>query len=160
MLTAQGRLQLVDDEGVILKMYNDGYGNMTIGIGHNLSAKPITITAAYQIFDDDVEDVTVILRLQDWWTSLSPVRQDVMINAAFNMGVGGLLEFHHMIAHMQAGEWRAAAQSLMDSEAGALLTTRYRRLAWALRTNTWDATKWTDGAENAENWPVPGGATA
>jgi lysozyme len=51
------RAQLYVDEGLRLKPYRDTVGHLTIGIGHNLDAKPISNRAADVILEDDIADV-------------------------------------------------------------------------------------------------------
>ncbi len=49
--------ELERDEGLRLKPYRDTVGKQTIGVGHNLDAKPISERAASCILEDDVADV-------------------------------------------------------------------------------------------------------
>ena len=67
-----------------------------------------------------------------WWRDLDPVRQDALINAAFNLGVHGLLGFHDTLAALSAGDWKTAAAELLDSDAARDLPERYGRLAHML----------------------------
>jgi lysozyme len=50
------KVQLAVDEGRKAKMYLDTVGKWTIGVGHNLSDKPISQRAIDVIFEDDIGD--------------------------------------------------------------------------------------------------------
>jgi lysozyme len=43
---------------------------------------------------------------------LAPLRQDCLINMAFNLGVHGLLEFNTFLGFMQQGKWGQAVLDL------------------------------------------------
>ena len=68
--------------------------------------------------------------------ALNPVRQAVLIDAAYNMGVVGLLAFRHMLAYLAQGNMDGAAGELLNSDAARELPNRYGRLANYLRSGT------------------------
>lgn len=115
---------LTRDEGRKATLYLDTRGIPTIGIGHNLKAKPLSEAAIDQIFRDDVADVERDLDARvPWWRTLSEVRQRVLANMCFNLGIEGLLGFKHTLAAIQEGRYDAAAdlmaESLWDRQVGA-----------------------------------------
>jgi GH24 family phage-related lysozyme (muramidase) len=119
--------QLIPEEAVRLYVYDDATGqairagtvcrgNPTIGIGRNLAANGISAAEADLMCVNDINRVAADLdnRLS-WWRKLSPVRQRQILDLAFNMGVGGLLNFTHFLAAMQAGHWPDAVAELQQS---------------------------------------------
>lgn len=140
MTTPQFRDDLVADEGLRQHAYADGGGVWTIGVGHTgpevrcgliwsreacLAALERDIARAEQGLD---------ARLP-WWRKLSPERQDVLANMAFNLGVEGLLAFRHTLAAVQAGDYAVAAERMLASEPWrSQVGARAERLAAQMRT--------------------------
>jgi lysozyme len=140
------RDQLIRDEGVRLLPYRDTRGILTIGVGHNLQAKPlpfdvwkgITFSQATQILDDDISDVTAgLYHNLPWLRTIDPVRQGVFGNMGFNLGVGGILEFHHDLADTQAGNYLQAAADMKASEWYTQVGDRAVRLVQQMATGIW-----------------------
>ena len=130
--------QLIRDEGMVLRPYRDHLGFLTIGIGHNLDAKPITRRAALVILDDDITDAKQGLMAKwPWMRDLSPARLGAMVNLGFNVGVAGVSGFKKMLAAMESGRWDAAATELLDSRYATQVGTRATRLAEQIRTDRW-----------------------
>ena len=71
----------------------------------------------------------------DIWQRLSPLRQEVLINLAFNLGLPRLKAFRKMNAAIRAGDWAAAAAQMLDSKAARQTGGRYQRLAQAFETD-------------------------
>lgn len=126
-----------------LKMYPDSRGIPTIGVGHNLRDKPISKEAAFFILGDDVYEVEVGLNTHlPWWTKLDEVRQRVMVNMGFNLGVGPapenptgkLLTFPHTLALIETGDYPAAADHMAMSAWYKQVGRRAERLVEAMRT--------------------------
>lgn len=108
---------LAEDEGERLTMYRCSEGFLTVGIGHNLEARPISKRASRVIFEDDVQDVLKDLdRALPWWRSLSEGRQRALANLCFNMGISRLLGFKNMLAALHAGNYKLAAAEALNSK--------------------------------------------
>lgn len=104
------------DEGLKLTMYRCSEGYLTIGVGHNLEARPISERAARQILEDDVLDCLAALdRAIPWWRSLPEAPQRGLINMCFQLGIGGLLKFQRMLEALKARDWRSVRTHAMDS---------------------------------------------
>ncbi|MGL5936040.1 MAG: glycoside hydrolase family protein [Cetobacterium sp.] len=99
-----------------LKMYKDSLGIETIGYGHNLRDKPITKTAADQIFLDDLTDVQLeVTHTFPWYAELSQPRQWVILDMCFNLGLHGLLEFRKFLKAVEMGAYETAANEMVES---------------------------------------------
>lgn len=132
------REQLIRDEGIRLSPYRDSRGFLTIGIGHNLDAKPLSRRAISVIFEDDVADVVreVADRLP-WFDTLDKARQGVLLNMAFQMGVEGMLGFTKALNAMRLGLWQLAADEMLESAWHRQTPERCERLARQVVTGEW-----------------------
>lgn len=84
--------ELTRDEGKRRYPYKDTVGILTIGIGRNLEAKPLSDAAISLLFQEDIEEVERELdRLMPWWREMTDARQRALLNLGFNMGVGALV---------------------------------------------------------------------
>jgi len=111
---------LRQQEGVRNKTYTDSLGFHTWGVGHRDDHSPIgefhTDEQVNLQLDTDIAAATGALEhALPWVVSLDPVRRDVLINMAFNMGVGKLLGFKNTLAFIQAGKWDEAADGMLNS---------------------------------------------
>lgn len=132
----QLRMDLMRDEGCVLKVYLDPVGKRTVGCGRNLDDVGITQDEASYLLNND------IARLQDeldralpWWTTLPDGPARVLCNMTFNMGLSRVLQFKTTLGHLQAHDWKAAAASLRDSLVYRQLPARYERLAKLLEAS-------------------------
>ena len=138
------------DEGCRLVAYQDSRGIWTIGVGHNIEADPtmmpqldqlrrggITNTQAIDLLALDVAKVKARLDVDlPWWRQLSDVRQDVMVNLAFNLGEGKLATWRHTLGDIEAGRFQAADVDLLNDEPWASqVHDRAKRLAMQMETN-------------------------
>lgn len=145
--------ELIRDEGERLKAYRDTKGKWTIGIGRNLDdvgTVPLTRTKADvlangvnpaeidQLFAYDINRTANDLDSHlPWWRKLDPVRQRVMLNMCFNMGIGnaahGLCSFVNTLGMIQRGEYSRAADAMLKSEWAREVGIRAQRLSNMMR---------------------------
>ena len=126
--------QLILHEGMRLKPYRCTAGKLTIGVGRNLEDKGITYDEAMFLLRNDIAEVTAQLERFDWFRALGPVRRKVLVDMAFNLGMAGLLGFQKMIAALARGDYKAAADEMVDSAWYHQVGTRARRLVEMMRT--------------------------
>lgn len=116
MNRAKLALDLIRDEGERMKMYVDSRGFRTIGVGHNLESKPLSQKAVRVILDDDIADAEMDLDKHcPWWRLLNDVRQRVLCNMCFNMGITTLLTFKRTLAAIEGHNFDLAAEFMMES---------------------------------------------
>ena len=102
-------------EGKRNKMYKDSLGISTVGVGHNLEAKPISDRAVKVILEDDIQDATDgLLKNLPWVGDLDIPRKFALIDMYFNME-HRLLGFHKFLGNLQNKEWEQAGVEMMDS---------------------------------------------
>jgi lysozyme len=118
------------DEGVRRFPYTDTVGKLTVGVGRNLSDRGLS--------DDEIDyllqnDITLVIddlnRALPWWVELSPVRQRVLANMAFNLGLSRLKGFTRMLSAMRRKDFAAAAQEMRSSKWAEQVGARAERLA-------------------------------
>ena len=130
--------QLVRDEELRLKPYTDSVGKLTIGVGRNLTDKGISVQEAQGLLANDIADATADLQAKLPWTAtLDDVRKGALLNMTFNMGIGGLLEFHDFLARMQRGDFSGAAGAMLDSLWARQVGPRATRLSMQIQTGVW-----------------------
>lgn len=135
--------ELIRDEDLRLKPYRCSAGKLTIGIGRNLEGKGITREEAIYLVENDIGEVCAGLdRHLRWWRSLDPVRQRVLVNMGFNLGVDGLLPggekpgFPRTLELIEAGHYLEAAQAMLKSKWARQVGARAQRLALMMRDGT------------------------
>lgn len=107
---------LIDQEGLELKPYYDTVRKLSIGVGRNLEDVGISETEALMLLKNDIKRVCLETeRAFPWLSKLGPARQMVILSMAFNMGIEKLLEFKHMIAALQAGDYTKASDQMLAS---------------------------------------------
>src|SRR5271166_1659524 len=111
---AVARLQT--NEGFRPLVYTDTTGHETIGYGFNISAG-ISQKAALALLQAQAQDIGSQLAGSSWAAGLDDVRMSVLIELAFNLGLGGLMKFSQMIAAIRAQDWQASHDALLDSQA-------------------------------------------
>jgi lysozyme len=126
---------LIRDEDLRLSPYRCPAGKLTIGVGHNLDAKPISKRAALVILDDDIEDAErELAAVLPWTAELDAPRREALVNMVFNLGMGGLLKFKRMLAALRRGDYAAAAAETLDSDYAKQVGARARRVARQIET--------------------------
>ena len=119
--------ELMLDEGVIYEIYIDHLGYPTFVVGHLITEKdkewglpmgtPISKKRVSECLDKDIEIVcTELDKNMKWWKELDDVRQRVLANMAFNLGLPRLSKFVNFLTAVQDSNWEKAADEMMDSK--------------------------------------------
>lgn len=138
------KTQLKRDERLRLKPYPDTVGKMTIGYGRNLEDEGISPDEAEFLLNDDIAAVKADLdQYIPWARQLDDARYGVLLNMAFNMGIGdptkgtGLLGFKHTLALVQSGDYDGAAAAMLQSKWAGQVGARAQRLSVQMKTGIW-----------------------
>jgi len=127
------RQDLIKHEGCVLKPYQDSVGVWTVGVGHNLESNAITFDAAMVILEHDIDAVIVDLnRVFPIWRNQSKLRQEVLVNMCFNLGIGRLGGFVRMWDAIAIGDYKEAARQMLDSKWASQVGYRAKDLANAM----------------------------
>ena len=146
--------KLIAAEGLRLQVYKDTLGIDTIGIGRNLEDRGITkeelndldiptiehvyeygITEADAVYlaENDVQIVEEeLVRAHPCVDRLDSVRQLILIDMAFNMGVPRLCLFKKMWAAVHDEDYPTAAKEMLDSRWAKQVKGRATKLANAM----------------------------
>jgi len=145
--------KLIEHEGLVLQVYQDTLGIDTIGIGRNLEDRGlsdneleemgITLDHVYEfgiteadavlLAENDVEIVEdELLRAHPCVDGLDAVRQLVLIDMAFNMGVPRLCKFKKMWAAIHNEDFTVASKEMLDSRWSNQVKSRSTKLAHAM----------------------------
>ena len=146
--------ELVKHEGLRLQVYQDTLGIDTIGIGRNLKDRGIskeeldeldipTIDHIYEygiteadamlLAENDVQIVEEeLLRAHPCVEDLDAVRQLVLVDMAFNMGVPRLCKFKKMWNAVHEKKFDIAAKEMLDSRWANQVKSRSVKLANAM----------------------------
>jgi lysozyme len=135
---------LREDEGLRLRAYPDPISHgepWTVGYGHtgpDVGRDTVwTKEAAEAALAADVAVATADLdRRLPWWRALSDLRQDVLANMAFNLGVTRLLGFEHTLRAIEDGAFEVASECMLASAWARQVGARAIRLAAQMRTGS------------------------
>ena len=146
--------KLIAHEGLRLQVYQDTLGIDTIGIGRNLEDRGITkeeldwmdmpsMDAIYEhgiseadamyLAQNDVQIVEEeLLRAHPCVEDLDAVRQLVVMDMAFNMGVPRLCKFKKMWNAIHENKFDVAAKEMLDSRWAIQVKSRAVKLSNAM----------------------------
>lgn len=128
------RADLIVDEGDRSKPYIDTKGKVTIGIGRNLTDDGIAEDEKELMFSNDVGMAESIAEgLFKGFYQMSPNRQAALANLAFNMGERTLETFTVFIGLVNAQNWSAAADDLLQTKWATEVGPRAQRRADQIR---------------------------
>jgi len=141
----QLRLELELDEGCKYVTYKCSEDRLTFGIGHLVLPddpeydQPVGTTVSSdrvtECFDKDVG--TVIAESKKLYPQFDSLPEDVKLiicNMLFNLGLPTLSKFKDMKAAIDAEQWSAAADAMLDSKWARQLPNRSGRLITRMRS--------------------------
>lgn len=132
---------LIRHEGLRLKPYRCTAGKLTIGIGRNLDDTGISEAEARLMLRNDIVAAEHQLKATfPWFTTLDPLRQQILINMAFNLGLPRLRRFRRMLAAVEQGDYQQAAIEMLDSRWARQVKGRADELARWMRNGHQDKT--------------------
>ena len=138
------QVELEIDEGCMYEIYLDHLGYATFGIGHLvLESDPeygwevgssVDTVRVHETFESDIETVlSDCNKLYSDFEDLPEEAQRVIANMMFNMGRPRLSKFKGMKRGVDARDWNAAADEMVDSRWYRQVTNRADRLVERMR---------------------------
>lgn len=114
-------------------------GHPTIGIGHACDVNDLSPDVIRQILREDVAAKVADCRSRlDFFDSLDSVRQEIVVEMAFNLGTAGLIDgFPKMMAALRRKDWSLAAAEMGNSLWASQVGKRATELISAMRSGTW-----------------------
>lgn len=110
--------RIIDHEGCSRFVYKDSLGYETIGIGRNVdprSQRGLTLDEQIYLLNNDLKLCIGQLIHLPIYIMLDPVRQEVLVELTFNMGITRLFGFKHMLAAIHDKDFEKAVIELKDS---------------------------------------------
>jgi lysozyme len=114
-------------------MYKCPAGKYTIGYGHNLDNNKITVRVADLMFDDDYDDAIKSCSKMGFWNDLDAVRQYVLVDMCFNLGIERLSKFTKMLEALNNKDYEAAANEILSSDYARQVKWRAQKNAMMMR---------------------------
>ncbi len=109
-------------------------GTPTVGVGRNLLV-PMSDAAITFLLNEDIDAVIADLEKHlPIWAMLDPVRQAVLAEMGFQLGLNGLMLFKDTLTAISAGRYEDAAQHMRDTKWFGQCRGRVIRLADQMRT--------------------------
>jgi|TARA_B110000305_G_C19323838_1_gene580308 lysozyme len=145
-------------EGIVLNVYQDHLGIDTVGIGRNLQDRGITdgeLSFINKTMDEVYEnglteeeayylcmnDIAIVekelLANKPIVNQLNDVRQMVLIDMAFNMGVPRLMKFKNMWLAIEKVNYQLANEEMIDSRWAGQVGSRAMKLSLAMKNGEW-----------------------
>jgi len=116
-------------EGYRARAYQDTKGIWTIGYGTNLQELQIDDELAETWLYDKLNQAETSAGGFPWFSTLSDVRQDVVVEMIYNLGLPRFAKFSKMILALAEHKYNAAAVQMLDSEWHKQVGKRAERLA-------------------------------
>ena len=148
--------KLIEHEGMVLTVYKDSLGIETIGIGRNLKDRGISteelaymdipnmdVVYEHGISEADarylaMNDIKIVenelCQVHTCVNDLDAVRQLILMDMAFNMGVPRLCKFKNMWAAIHENNFDAASIEMMDSRWARQVKSRAKKLSDAMKS--------------------------
>lgn len=109
-------------------------GKYTIGVGHNIEDNGLSEAVIDLMLEEDIQiAISACRHLFPSWSSVDEIRQTVLVNMSFNLGLGRLAGFRRMIAAVNKLDWQTAAAEMLDSKWATQVGKRARELANEMR---------------------------
>lgn len=141
-VTKQEEARIALHEGLRLIPYRCTAGKLTIGIGRNLDDKGITKEEAYYLLRNDLKECHRQCCEAFWWYGeMDLVRQSIIKEMCFNMGLGGLQKFKNMLLACSLKNYREAAKQMLDSRWATQVGKRAQTMSKIMETGI-DDTKY------------------
>jgi len=133
--------QLRRDEGVVDHAYTDSEGYLTIGVGRLIDKRKggrlTDVEMDFLLANDIAEKEAELEARVSFYNSLSEARRGVLLNMAFNLGVGGLLAFKNTLKLVELGMYEKASVEMLNSKWARQVGNRATRLSKQMATDEW-----------------------
>jgi lysozyme len=143
-VTAADRLKLraavKEAEGFRGQMYTDSEGFWTIGFGRLIDPSKgghITTDEAEYLLANDLKRAELQCESLPVYHELSPVRQAVLIEMCFNLGLEGLKGFKRTLRAISEQDYDEAAVYMLESKWARQVGRRAVRLSEQMKTGQW-----------------------
>jgi lysozyme len=118
--------------------YKDSVGKLTIGIGFNIDDEGLYPEEMDWILRNRIQKIynQLLYKIPEF-RDLSCVRQMVLVDMTYNMGLPRLMGFKKTLTAIAVGDYLTAAREMLDSKWATQVGGRAIRLARMMRTGEW-----------------------
>ena len=122
-------------EGLRLWPYRCSAGKLTIGYGRNLDNHGISTAEAIQLLTHDLNRCEMAARHGfPMFSKLTPLRQEVIVEMIFQLGMAGVMRFKRMIQAIRDDDYTLASVEMLASRWYAQTPGRVLAMAEKMRT--------------------------
>jgi lysozyme len=121
-------------EGRRSKPYLDTVGKITIGVGHNLTAKGLPDSLIDALLNIDLADANSGAEKLSVYDKLDAIRQTVLVDMVFNMGFEDVQKFVNTLSAINRRDYESAATNMLNSAWAKEVGSRAVELAEIMRT--------------------------
>jgi len=107
--------QIQKHEGLVLKPYRCSAGKLSIGYGRNLDDVGINKSEACMLLANDIHKCIDQVSELYCFDKLNDIRQNVLINMCFNLGIHGLKKFKKFLRALELEDYNVASIEMLDS---------------------------------------------
>lgn len=129
--------QLKRHEGYRRLVYECSRGVLTVGIGRNLETVGISEKEAEFLLENDIQEAIKRLNKNNLLEGHDEVRQAVLINMSFNLGINGLLKFRQSLKHWRNKDYEKFSDEILKSRWARQVGSRAIELSEQARTGEW-----------------------
>ena len=127
--------QLILHEGICYKPYQDTEGHWTVGVGRNLETTSFTDEEVKLMLASDIRRAIEAAETLPWFNQLSTIRQRVIIDMIFNLGLEGFKSFYRTIGYIEHKRYDKAAVEMLNSLWADQVGVRAIRLSSMMKTD-------------------------
>lgn len=130
-------MHMLEAENSISYAYPDSLGYWTIGIGRcidkRINTRALSQDEIYYLYQNDMKKCRQELSSYAWYKNQDEVRQDVLVELCFNLGMPHLLGFKNMLQAILKKDYVNAGKHLLNSKwAAQVKTTRATHVHYRL----------------------------
>lgn len=129
---------LIWAEGERLDMYKDSVDIWTIGVGHNIQERGVSKAVSRLMLREDIQSVVDDCGTLNYWHTLDSVRQLVIADMVFNLGLSKFLKFPALNAALAIEDYNLATAEMKDSKWFVQVGRRAVKLCEAMMTGEWN----------------------
>ena len=102
---------------------------LTVGYGRNISDVPFSEDEIELMFSNDLKRARAGAQTFPVYRILNQLRQGILTEMVFQMGVGGVSKFKKFLAAANNHDWAVAAEEMLDSKWARQTPERAKELA-------------------------------
>jgi lysozyme len=118
--------------------YRCSAGKLTIGVGRNLDDRGLSSDEIDYLLKNDIKEVLSDCGKLSYWNTLDSVRQLIIADMVFNLGLSRFLRFVKFNAAMEKCDYTLAAHEMMDSNWYKQVGRRAEKLREAMLSGEWN----------------------